>query len=305
MRINICISADENYAEYLCVAMASVLKNANDSDELHFYILDGGINKYQKQCICNLNKIKSFDIKFFNLVDSVYTKFPPMGHITSSSYFRYAMGELFSDIDKIIYIDCDVLVVSSLAELYTINIDDYYMAGVEDVGYVCHRKTEPKFRYKDIPYINSGVLLANLDLWRKNNLKDALIKYTFENADSLACVDQDVINAVCHNKILQIDYKWNVQDSFYRYDDEPADNINKDKIIEASRKPVIIHFTGPRKPWNYKLEAHPKAQLYLKYLKLTDFKDSYKQLALKAFMRFLAYAFINPSIAKKNVASFF
>ena len=124
------------------------------------------------------------------------------------------------------------------------------MAGVQDVGYYYWKDHNPDFIYKEGFYINAGVLLINLDAWRKNDLFTKLVEFTLQNAKKIAIGDQDVINQVCFGKIKQLDYKWNVQDSFYRTEPERAANPNCEQIIKAAENPAIIHYTQAKKPWN-------------------------------------------------------
>ena len=250
-RINVCLASGESYLPYMATAMVSVLHTAALNDDIHFYILCNHVSEKSKQYIRTLQKLKNCEIVFIDVNTEKFDTFPSAGaHITNTTYFRYQIAELCPDIDRIVYLDCDTIVKQSLAPLFTQDLTDYYLAGVQDVGYYYWKDHNPDFIYKEGFYINAGVLLINLDAWRKNDLFTKLVEFTLQNAKKIAIGDQDVINQVCFGKIKQLDYKWNVQDSFYRTEPERAANPNCEQIIKAAENPAIIHYTQAKKPWN-------------------------------------------------------
>lgn len=269
MKINICLSSDNKYAQHLGVTIASILKNAKKNDKLFFYILDGGISEENKSNLFALKKIKDFYIEYVVVNEEDFKKCPLMdNHISIATYYRFMIPTFFPNLDKILYIDCDVIVEDSLSELYSENIDDYWMAGVEDLGYYYHRRKLK--RETESFYVNAGVLLINLKKWREDGIEQKLFDFAEKNKEILVHQDQDVLNMVLNQKVKPLEYKWNVQDSFYRPGDRNG-HPNKKQIKKAMRKPAIIHFTGMTKPWNDFIFL-PMAELYLKYLDFTPWK---------------------------------
>ena len=133
--INICLSCDDNYAKYAGVVIASILTNANQDDNIDFYILDGGITKEKKEQISSLSSIHNCQINFIEINPEMfadYSKVKTHKYISIATYYRLKAPSLLPDIDKIIYLDCDVVVNTSLKELYEIDIKDYLLAGVSD-----------------------------------------------------------------------------------------------------------------------------------------------------------------------------
>lgn len=271
MEINICLSSDNNYAQHLGVTIASILKNAKKSDDLHFYILDGGINKENKEKLLSLKSIKNFQIEFISIDPEKFENCPLMGnYITMATYYRFMIPTLLPNLDKILYLDCDMVINESLAKLYSEDIEDYWIAGVEDLGYYQHRRILK--RETESFYINAGLILINLKKWRKDGIEEKLFKFAAENKDILVHQDQDVINMVLSEKSKPLDLKWNVQDSFYRAGDRNAHPDSK-LFKKAKKNPAIIHFTGKAKPWSEFLYL-PGSLFYLRYLHLTPWKAS-------------------------------
>lgn len=296
MLINICIASGDVYWNYMATAIVSVLKTSKKTDKFHFYILCNQVTNDYKEYLASLKKFKDFEVTFFDIDTKEFEKFPKAGpHITNATYYRYKIAELCPDIDKIIYLDCDVIVRQSLSELFETDLTGYYLGGVEDVGYYYWRNYNEELIYKDGLYINAGMLLINLDEWRKNDLFHKFVDFTLQEADKIRCGDQDVINNICKDKIKQLDYKWNVQDSFYREEPERKYNPNCQKIIEASKNPAIIHYTYVKKPWNDLKMSKAISWLYYDTIRTGNW--------FKYFTAFLYYVIIRNMFYVRNISN--
>lgn len=284
--INICFSSDNNYIKHLTVAIASILKNANETDTLYFYILDGGISSENKNKILELTKIKSFNITYIEMDYSIFKKMPNYSsYISMATYFRFMISTLLPNVNKIIYMDCDIVVCESLKELFEEDISKYAIAGIEDIGYYYHRRLLKREVYSF--YINAGVILMNLDMWRKNNIENQLFNFVKNSKEKLVHNDQDILNMVLNTTSKALDLKWNVQDSFFRVCKNMEYHYLKKSIIKAVKNPGIIHYTGVLKPWNN--PYIDGAELYFKYLQNTpfNFKPSFEFKTKKKLKRII------------------
>lgn len=260
--INICLSCDDNYSKYAGVVMASILSNANKTDSLSFYILDGGISEIRKQEILSLKTIKDCEIKFVDIDVSLfedYKKIKTHTYLTLPAYYRLKLASLLPNISKVIYFDCDVIVKTSLADLFNIDITNFAIAAVKDIN--------KRVLKKNPNYVNSGVLLLNLDYWRKENIEEKLLNFTKENIDNIKTGDQEVLNRCLSGKIKVIEDEWNVQSSNF---------TNRSSYTNS---PKVIHFVAKKKPWHWASFSYHR-DLYFKYLQLTPWKlseDEYKK----------------------------
>lgn len=294
--INVAFAADKNYIQPLSVAIVSILMNAKKNDNLHFYILCNDVPECLKLKLQELKKIKNFEVDFFDIDNNEFTSFNLLkeSHITLTAYSRMKLADLLPDIDKIIYLDCDVIVKSSLNQLFNIDISDYYIGAVEDIGCTFLRKYHKDICPYDFLYINSGVLLINLKKWRDENIPEKLYS-TAKSGINHFQHDQEIINIVCHEKCFNLDLSWNVQDSFYRNDNIVKSNDNKKNIKSSAKNPKIIHYTFNIKPWdNVKMPKANEWWYYNKYSSL-PLKISFKQklsLYLAIFKRFFSKKYI-------------
>lgn len=253
MNINVCLSCDDNYSKYAGVVIASILKNASNDDFLNIYILDGNISDTNKNKILQLNNIKDCNIQFVDINESmfdVYKKINTHTYITLPTYYRLKLSELLPDVNKIIYLDCDMIVNSSLSELFNTNIEDNIIAGVLDAR-VKHKRS-----WKNKKYINAGMILFDLEKIRKYQIEEKFIEYTKNNLDNIATGDQDIINYTLQDKIKILPDIWNVQVSGFA------------SRTSFTKYPKIIHFIGSDKPWIFASCVFFK-DLYFKYLQYT------------------------------------
>lgn len=257
-RINVCLSCDNKYASYAAVVIASILANANKEDYLCFYILDGGILDENKIKFNELKSIKNCEIEFVKINEkdfSVYKNIKTHSYLSVAAYYRLKLASLLPNIDKIIYFDCDIVVNSSLKDLYETDLHENIIAGVLDVR-VKHKK-----KWKNTNYINSGVVLFDLVKFREQDIEHKILQYIIENADKIDTGDQDIINFVLKNRIKIVDDLWNVQVSGFA------------SRTSYTNKPKIIHYIGSDKPWVYASNTYFK-DLYFKYLQHTPWKLS-------------------------------
>ena len=254
--INVCISCDDNYSKYAGVVIASILSNASQNDSLSIYILDGGVSAKHKEDIFALKSIKNCEINFIDIDQSLfaeYTKIKTHSYVTVATYYRLKLSSLLPNVDRIIYFDCDMVVNSSLKDLFNIEMDECLIAGVKDIN--------KRMLKKNPTYVNAGMLVFDLKNMRKDNTEDKFLAWTIQNVESIKVGDQTIINEVCKNKIKIVHDKWNVQSS------------NFTNRSNYTNKPCVVHFVAKKKPWHWASFSYHR-DLYFKYLQLTPWKLS-------------------------------
>lgn len=283
--INICLSCDDNYSKYAGIVIASVLLNSKDNENFCFYILDGQISQENKDKIISLKSIKNFDIQFVH-IDSrlfeTYKKIDTHSYITISTYYRLKLPSIIKNLDKILYLDCDIIVNSSLSELYNTDIKDYYAAAVMDTSVNSSGYT-PKLNNN--LYFNAGVLLFNLDKMRQDNIEEKFENYTVQNIRNIRVGDQEILNCVCQGHIKQLESHWNVQSS------------NFTNRSDYTTTPKIINYIGKQKPWLFGSMNYWK-KLYFEVLQKTPWaypaNEKFKWSTLNQIMSILNYLKYRP-----------
>ena len=297
-KINVCLACDDNYSKYAGVVIASILANANHDDALAIYVLDGGISETKKEEILSLKSIKDCEINFVDIDESMFTeysKIKTLEHISFVTYYRLKLSTILPNISRIIYFDCDMVVLTSLKELYQMDIGEKYIAGCVDIG---SKRTFAKSK----DYINAGLLLFDLDKIREHNVEKSFLEYAISNIDNLKYADQDIINYASKDGIYILDDKWNVQSSNF---------VNRSSY---TNKPKVVHFIAPKKPWHWASFSYHR-DLYFKYLQLTPWKlsdEDYKHwtkdnqvASLLAYLKYRPTFFLRPRFYRAIKATYF
>lgn len=283
--MNILLASDDNYAPLLGVTIYSLLKNnETDFNEINIFVLDDGISDINKdklyeisgdfKCDVVLSFIEHDDISKVLNMDIKATR-------SLSTFARlFATSLLDESIDKILYMDCDALVVDSLKELWETDISYYECAAVVDAG--------PTYinMFLDLPedetHFNAGLLLINLEKWRENNLEKKFLDFIIKNNGEVFHNDQGVINVICRNKILKLPPKCNILSPFFEVSYENVlkfynldSYYSKELVEDAVNNPVFIHLTQfvNGRPWFTNATNHPLRKLFDSYVNQTPFKE--------------------------------
>lgn len=295
LEINICLSTDDNYIQHTATVVASILSNAKKSDNYHFYILTKTLQEKNKRYFLKLKKVKNCEINFLDVSENLLKNFMNIEmhqHLNLSVYNRLFIPDLLPNIDKVIYLDSDIVVVDNIADLNNIDMGDNLFLGALDPF---AEKHSANLGYSNYPYINSGVLLINCEKLRSSNYLDKLVSSVEYLKDKAKAGDQDFINYCFHKEIGLISSAWNVflPFNYKRYGmNEPNDN----DYVLSKKNPHIIHFVGPMKPWMEET-THPYKNKFLKYFRKTKFWNEEKKERRKQILNKIIKA-IMPRIAK-------
>lgn len=187
-------------------------------------------------------------------------------HLSKECYLRIVAPEILpAELGRILYLDSDVIVVDDLRPLWCTDM------GGRPVGAVPDILTQPPRACLGIAgdhvYVNSGVLLLDLRVWRARGLTAALTAFIERQGSSLEYHDQDAINALLQNDIHILDFRWNLQTQHLRFGRRVLGN-RFPAIRRAARDPAILHYSGAAKPWKFRARTARKRD-YHRHLALT------------------------------------
>ncbi len=273
--INVVFATDDNYVEHCAVTIVSILANSPLSNYYNFYILNTGLTEENKRKLNSLKQKRDFGLNFIDVSNFDFSKFPlNRDWISATTYYRlYLPDVLPQDMDKCIYMDCDMLAEDDLAKLWSYNLDDYIAGVVED------ESSKENVERLNLPpenkYFNAGMIVFNMKRLRNLNLAETSIAYYNEHEKQIIMQDQDILNGVLNGKCLYLPLRWNVASPAYTgYVLDHFYTKEEEKI--AALNPAIVHFTGATKPWNLSA-LHPLNSEYKKYLIMTGFEEDIKR----------------------------
>lgn len=234
--------------------MLSIVDHNREVD-VNFHVLTYDLSEenreYIKDLVCNEKVSVAFydiDLKLFEgLPIGKGTANPTLSYAT---YLRLLIARVLPvNISKVIYLDCDIVVINSLGDLWDLNISDYYIAASSEYGIAATNGMKRLNIDQRYGYFNAGVLVLNLDKLRDFDFFEKSKKYVSEHFDAIKFHDQDVLNALLHNNRLELEPRWNMR----------GDTDDKKSY-------TVIHYMS--KPWNLECK-HPLKHLYYEYLNKT------------------------------------
>lgn len=284
---------DDNYAMPLAVMLQSAARNVSAGRHIHVLLIDGGISQTSQ---------KKLEVSLAGLPITVHLVEPDHDlisdllishHATHSVYFRLLASLLLpQSIDRIIYLDADMIVKGDISELWEHPLDDHYCLAVPDIAcpYIAaplgdanfvrsgpYLATEmPVRNWQELgleptaPYFNSGVMVLNLRRWRQEKIEQKLLACLRDNEEFIWCWDQYALNVVFSGDWGKLPGRWNQGAHVYQYPGPEHSPIPAEEFIEMRDEPAIVHFTTEWKPWQYN-HFHPLREMFLEAMDQTEF----------------------------------
>lgn len=245
--INILVTLDENYVQYLNVMLSSLL-HSNKDCYFDVYLLHSGIRNEVMDKTRDILEgsgrlimVKADDITLENA--------PTTARYPREIYYRIFAAKYLPDtLNTILYLDPDIIVNGSITELYRTPMDNYFFAAASHVGIFMRTVNGLRLEMdEESPYINSGVMLMNLKLLRKEQRFEEVFEFIRKRKKQLILPDQDIISGLYGDKILELDtFKYNMTERLFQLHSPLDKKMNVDWVRENS---VIIHYCGRNKPW--------------------------------------------------------
>jgi lipopolysaccharide biosynthesis glycosyltransferase len=301
--------ADEAFAMPMTVTLYSAISRLSRPTEV--YIVDGGLSASSRDRIVRvLDRARPGTRVHFvaPALDSLRSSGLPVAGWGPMTYLRLLLPDaLPSDVTHVLYLDSDLLVRADLASLWDERPLEHAIAAAPDFAspHVSGRAGVPNWRERglrfDAPYVNAGVLLLNLDIWRESRLAEQIFIDVIEHRALNRFADQDSINAILCERCKPVDYRWNIP-AYLEFDPilrGIESNPVLDRAVAGRRQLVagggIVHFVGPRKPWRRGLASKMQWQ-WLADLKASgwfaDHPGQFEALAVELRIDALARAVI-------------
>lgn len=270
--IQIVFITDNNYILPTSVAIQSLIKNKNSETVYDIHVLAIDVLKEKEDKVLALKR-EDASITFHdfeNKYEGIGTKHL---YVSKAALFKFDIANVLPTLNKVLYLDGDIVVNSDLSELYNIDIENVYAGVVKDL--ICIVRDKDHERINQPTYWNSGVMLLNLEKIRNNNIPDALktvnLQYSFDKHH-----DQDTLNRVFNQEVKYLSPKYNYFTFYQDYKDKDLQlvfELSKEEVKAIRKNAAIIHYAGS-KPWKNKNALYSK--LWLQYYNELPYKDEIK-----------------------------
>lgn len=263
VRMNVMYATDENYAEIAGISMESLLSSNKEIDEITIFIVEDGVTDESK------DKLRQTTDKYGRNI--VFIPKPDIRKLTGtelltlrwsdSAFSRLYLDLVFEnhkEVKKVLYLDCDTMIVDNLEHLWDIDIEDYLGAAVLECMSNLHKKIVGGKAQDN--YFNSGVMLLNVERWKKEKAAELCTNYISSKNGKIEYVDQGVINGVLTDRIKVIEdprYNLTAMSWDFSYKEmiiyrKPHHGYTEEQWENARKNPAIIHFTTSflsTRPW--------------------------------------------------------
>lgn len=285
--MNVVYSTSDLYSELAATSIASLMENSKDVDEINIIIIDIGISEKHRQDMLDLAAAYGRRLEFredLNVEDIAHTKIN-VGRWHISTFSRlFLLHVLPESMDRVIYIDCDMIIRHSLKELWEMDMEGTWCMSADDCRGKMYRK-DIGIPMESI-YTNNGLMVIDLDAWRKNDVESMFIDFINEYHGDITYMDQGVLNGVFQplKKVKLLPISYNAQTICYDlgYDGlqacrKPVWAYTKKEFEEGIADPIVVHFTtcfmSGTRPW-FEVDNHPYRDEFIKYRSLTAWKDA-------------------------------
>ena len=257
-KIHIVMSIDNNGIYISLVSMTSALENNNKEKNILIYhlLLSHDFNKKKIEYYESLKEKYDFRINYYN-ISNIFNKYKKWRY-SSTIYFKLLIPLIFPDYERIIFLDADTLIFKDISEMFNLPFNDNYV-----LGYPFHTPWMVTINGKHPKiYINSGVLLININKIRKDYKDIELIQFTLKNSEKLFFPEQDGMNYIFHEKIGLLPLKYgiylygNITEYLKGYSYKLKIKLDLKELERAIEDPSIVHLCCCNPKVWYKATKH-------------------------------------------------
>ncbi|MES2884642.1 MAG: glycosyltransferase family 8 protein [Pseudomonadota bacterium] len=281
LRIVLGCATDSAYAPHATTTLLSAIRNTPAANFTIYYLhtpdFSSECQTLIRQCLAPYSS--RVEITFVAVPDEMVVGLPLFRRKAADPsrplprpvmWYRVFLPQLVPSESKLLYLDSDILVLDSLEELWRTDLKGKALAATanpfwdntDDAGWIktCGLADGNQ-------YFNSGVMVVDLEYWRRHGITDRVTQHGIANASWTRFGDQDSLVAVLHDHWVPIEPRWNAMRAIIMMlpkQNTSVELFSPQQLHDAVRRPAIIHFTGSAKPW-IDPRRHPYGRLYLRY----------------------------------------
>lgn len=284
--MNVILASDNGYAWLAGICMLSLFENNKQCEEINVWIFGDHISKENEDKLYETARMYG---RKFELVDVNCLDIP--AEICSGRYPKSAFSRLFAwkllpeNVHRVLYLDCDMVVEGNMEQLYNMDFEDKFIIACKDPVSVMYKWKVGAPTHG--VYINTGMMMMDLDKFRSYPLIDKMKAFINKYASAMHYADQEIINGLFQGKFKILDSpKWNMMSQEYQYSYEqlrrtrhPHNYYTKQEILEAQKDVRVFHYTTcllDIRPW-FKNSKLKNADRFDKYMALSPWKDVEKK----------------------------
>ncbi len=259
--LSVALCVDGGNIDQAAVTIASVLDHLSLGPPLTFHVFYGERPSRRSR---RMGALRAAPHRvFLHHVENRFRDIALFDHVTPAALLRLDLGELLPDLDRVLYLDADILALADIRPLLATDLGGAAAGAVQDFGlhaalaeeaitgqpdFILHVRDALGWDTGNFTYVNSGVLLLDLAALRREGFGEQAGRLVMENPHRFRWRDQDALNLLLRGRIALLDPRWNSMVWFLER--EPRRHF-ADRTATALQRgdPWLLHFSGPSKPW--------------------------------------------------------
>ena len=272
MRIDVVINTDDKYLQHAMVMLCSLYEN-NLQHVINVHVLHKNLSTISMNYLLELSERYNNKTLFYTIDDKILegVQFRKNRPLSVAAYYRLLLSSVLPQtLEKVLYLDCDMIIMQDIQEIFSIEIGNFALAAtLDNFPYSEQHRLQLHMEVGERTFC-SGIMMVNLKYWRENNVEPGLLEYAKRHREVVFLHDQDVLNYYFKKKWFLLPPKWNRSAGQLRAERIPLYKIFD--LIAYVKKPMVFHYSSVGvKPW---YDAHtPERNLYLKYLHQSKYKE--------------------------------
>jgi lipopolysaccharide biosynthesis glycosyltransferase len=266
--MHVAAASDDGYACHLAVMLLSLFAQ-HDPDTIHVHVLVPPDFTSRARLDQSLGA-HAARLTYHTVPPGLGQDLVQRDDLTAATYYRLVMGDVLPrEVERVLYLDCDMVVRAGLQALWQTALDGCVLAAVRDPGFREHATLGLE---AEAPYFNAGMLLVDLARWRAEGIGAQALAFAAAEPGRLTYNDQCALNWVLRGRWREVEAEWNLQAQAL------CDVEDGDRALyfrpppPALARARIIHFNAPCRPWLY-MDEHPLKGEYLAYRARTEWRD--------------------------------
>lgn len=277
MTKDIVLCFDRFFIKPIMVLLKSIeISNPNENFVIHIVFSGEGEKESLKKLLQDVVSKEFFTFHFYEIDENLLASCPIRkgDYVNISTYYRILLPTILPPtVERVLYLDGDMLVVDSMSELWGIDLENY---GAAVVPCIYYDKSEIFQRLgidKSEGYFNAGMMFINLKYWREHDVQTRTLSFIKNNPDLCVKHDQDALNYILSDQLLYLSIKFNYQRIFFERGFSFCEKLKED-VLNSAYYPCIIHYCDFEKPW-HKECFHPLANVW-RFVATIVFGSKYK-----------------------------
>ncbi|GHA22157.1 general stress protein A [Devosia pacifica] len=287
--IHVALAFDDNFWAPAFAVMRSVCLNTTRRRDLVFHLCHEGLAEKRYAALDKIAEEFGATLVHHRLAESdrfraMRERLPVARRLHPVIYARLLLDRLLPEgTPRVIYLDCDTMMMGPIERLWQMDLDGKALAAVEDPWRLFNMNGRDLREKRDIfdpalPYFNSGMLVIDLEKFARANIAGHLAEFERKGYLNRLYYDQDMLNLIFRGNWKRLDWRYNVVDP---------------RMAHQAMDPFLLHFTGEVRPWSLTagmLQSVAFGRLYRHVMTNAVFYAFWRERLLRGFKRLNPFA---------------